>query len=117
MPKGVYQRPIGYVSSNPFKKGHKDLVHKEIRERNGKIYRGEKSTSWKVCEATYSSIHDWVRYWKGNPDQCEKCGTNEKRKYKYHWANIDHKYRRVLDDYIPMCVSCHKIYDLAMAKK
>ena len=99
-------------------KGFSEL-HEIINNYSNKvmIYRGEKSTSWKGCEATYSSIHDWVRYWKGNPDHCEKCGTNEKRKYKYHWANIDHKYRRVLDDYIPMCVSCHKIYDLAMAKK
>lgn len=36
-------------------------------------------------------------------------GINKKQ--MYHWANIDHKYRRLLDDYISMCVSCHRQYD------
>jgi hypothetical protein len=69
---------------------------------------GEKNINWKE-KPGYGSIHDWVRRLKGKADHCEACGTTKAKKYEY--ANIDHKYRRVLDDYIPMCASCHRQYD------
>ena len=37
------------------------------------------------------------------------CGTETAKKFE--WANIDHKYRRVLEDFIRMCTSCHRKYD------
>lgn len=59
-------------------------------------------------EAGYSALHKWVTKWKVKPDACENCG---KTNCRIEWANIDHKYRRVLDDYIPLCVSCHFHFD------
>lgn len=84
-------------SGNGFKVGHRGLVGKE-----NKIWKGE--------EAGYVAIHTWVRKWKGKPTKCEICGCVDER--TYHWANFDHSYRRVLEDYISMCPSCHKKYDL-----
>jgi hypothetical protein len=54
-------------------------------------------------------MHVWVARWKVKPSLCEHCGTTKSKKYE--WANIDHKYRRVLDDYIRLCTSCHRNYD------
>ncbi len=34
-----------------------------------------------------------------------------RNKKMIHWANISHKYKRDLDDWIEMCVPCHKAYD------
>ena len=41
--------------------------------------------------------------------RCDNCGSIDAKKYE--WANIDHKYNRILDDYIQMCTTCHRKYD------
>jgi hypothetical protein len=69
------------------------------------------SASWKGDNVGYSGIHKWVIKWKGKPKMCEKCGRTDLEGHNFHWANIDHKYRRVLDDYIRLCVQCHTDYD------
>lgn len=38
----------------------------------------------------------------------QMCGKNGNR---IHWANINHKYRRILKDYIALCAKCHGEYD------
>lgn len=76
---------------------------------------GEKSPVWKGNKVGYHALHGWVKRWKGEPNLCEKCGTTTSR--MYHWANIDHQYRRVLDDYIRLCVPCHKVYDRELRNK
>ena len=71
--------------------------------------KGVKSPFWKGNTASYSAIHNWVRNEKGTPKKCEHCqSTNAK---VYDWANVDHKYKRVLDDYIRLCRKCHILYD------
>jgi hypothetical protein len=91
MPRGIYKRTI------------------KIRKGISDSRFGKRSNAWKGDNAGYVAIHMWVTRWKGKPNYCENCGTTEKRKYE--WANIDHKYHRVLDDYIRMCTSCHRKYD------
>ena len=72
---------------------------------------GVLSGRWKGENAQYSSIHKWVVKWKGVPNTCEMCGESGFFGRKANWANIDHKYRRVLDDYIRLCRYCHAEYD------
>lgn len=69
----------------------------------------EKNAAWKGEGASYIGIHQWVYRWKGKPSKCENCGTETATRYE--WANIDHKYRRVLEDYIRLCKRCHVEYD------
>lgn len=91
--------------------GHKGLKHTEDwKKENGERCKGIKNWQWKGDNGSYGAIHNWVRKWKGRPNHCEVCGTTERR--MYHWANIDHKYRRVLEDYISMCEPCHVRYDI-----
>lgn len=94
------------------------LIKLEIRPRSyseaSKITRNSKfgpdHHMWQAEKVSYSAIHAWVTRHKGSPQKCEHCQTTEPRKYE--WANIDHKYKRDLDDYIRLCTSCHRQYDI-----
>jgi len=70
--------------------------------------KGEKNPHWKGDNAGYVAIHAWVARWKGRPKICEVCGNPSNN---VQWANIDHRYRRVLEDYIAMCYRCHAEYN------
>ena len=70
----------------------------------------EKHFNWKGEEVSREGLHQWVNRYKGKPIKCELCGTEEAKKYE--WANRDHSYKRILDDYIRMCTSCHRNYDM-----
>lgn len=90
---------------NTWMKGKHNSPATEIKKGD----KEEKSLSWKGDNVGKKGVHKWVERWKGKPNHCEMCGTTEKR--MYHWANINHTYKRVLDDYIRLCVPCHKKYD------
>lgn len=66
---------------------------------------------WAGDKVGKRAVHIWVEKWKGKPDTCESCGKTGLKGYQIHWANVDHKYKRVLEDYIRMCVKCHGKYD------
>jgi len=88
----------------------RNKITKRCRKCDSLLRVGNKNTSWKGDDAGYIAIHLWVKKWKEKNSKCEVCGTTTAKKYE--WANIDHKYRRVLDDYILMCTSCHRKYDI-----
>lgn len=90
------------------KQKYPKMGHYRKHSEDTKKKMSENSYAWKGDEAGYSSIHKWIRRWKGSAEHCDVCGIKGKR---YEWSNVDHKYRRVLDDYIPMCASCHRNYD------
>lgn len=67
----------------------------------------EKSIKWKGDGAGYSAMHKWIVRQKGNAkDQLCKCGRRAQE-----WSNINHKYRRILKDYVARCYKCHGKYD------
>ena len=63
--------------------------------------------NWKGENASYDAKHQWVNYHKKKTGICVIC--NEYKKTV--WANIDHKYKRDLADYIELCRKCHGLYD------
>lgn len=77
--------------------------------RKFKGLKGERNYKWKGNKVGYNALHTWVYREKGNPPKCQICGESKKMR---HWANIDRKYQRKLEDFISLCVSCHKKYDL-----
>ena len=89
-------KKTGLVPKSAFKKGQ---------------FSNEKHKNWKGNDVNYRDLHNWVARWKGQPSTCEKCGRERLTGHSIHWANIDHKYRRVLDDWIRLCAKCHKDYD------
>jgi len=113
--KGIYKThpcsEITKVKISQALKGHKtsDITKEKIRAGNIGKQVGENNASWVGNEIKYHGVHSWVGRWKGKPEKCEICGNTKAKKYE--WANIDHTYRRVLDDYIRVCTSCHRKYD------
>lgn len=107
MPKGI---PKNGINNGWFKKGVKS--HKWTKKQKEKVSiknKGNKHGMWKGDNAKYCAIHEFISKWKGKPKKCEMCGTTKAKKYE--WANIDHKYSRVLEDYIRMCTKCHLNFD------
>lgn len=87
----------------------------ETREKLAKAHKGERAYNWKGNDASYSSLHKWIRRLVGNPERCEHCdklGQKEGRKWNLDWANISHKYLRDVNDFMGLCKSCHREYDI-----
>lgn len=75
----------------------------------GKHLSGENNSSWKGDQVSYSGLHKWVESILGKPKQCESCKTIKAKKYE--WANKSKKYKRKIDDWVRLCVSCHHYFD------
>lgn len=100
-------------SANPrgFKKGHGSFWTKKSRKKFRESRYGELHLGWKGEHASNVAKHAFIERHKGKPRECEHCGS--KSRYKtYDWANVDHKYSRNLLDYIRLCRSCHRKYDI-----
>lgn len=93
-------------SPPPFTEEHRRKMSSAIKGKR----IGQKNPMWKE-DAKYRTIHIWVCHWKGQSDVCEKCGKNGLVSQQIQWANKDHKYSRILDDYIRLCAKCHYNYD------
>lgn len=91
-------------------KGNKNsigrIVSDSTKAKISKSQKGTKSKRWKGDDVSYRELHKWLRKEKGVPKICEHCG-----KKASDWANIDGLYRRNLEDFIPLCRSCHIKYD------
>ena len=59
----------------------------------------------------YSRLHGQVYKLRGKPKHCEHCGTTDPDKH-YQWANKSGDYADPYD-YLRLCASCHRRYDLA----
>ncbi len=84
----------------------------ETRKKMSLSRLGEKSPRWKGDNVGYGALHSWITRQKGTPLICEHCHRKNKRKYE--WANISHKYKRDVNDFIRLCTRCHRRYDLGM---
>lgn len=81
--------------------------HKPPKSAYKKGQNKEKSNfQWKGERATYSSKHSWVARHKTKPKNCENCGV-EGDSRQITWSNIDHEYKRNLNDYKALCWYCH----------
>lgn len=69
---------------------------------------GENNSAWKGEDAGKQALHRRLYSRFGKPSKCSVCGTEQAKHYDY--ANITGSYED-LDDYAPMCRSCHWKYD------
>ena len=100
--------PKGNVPWNKGKKLFIPWVSKKRPTTIGK-YRDERSGNWLGEDAGYMAKHTWVTKRKGKANTCIYCHDNSKNKYE--WANISGNYKRNLDDYMSLCVHCHRMFD------
>lgn len=102
-------RPLMKGANHPlFGKKLPDWWRKKISDNHADL-SGDKSPTWKGDDVGYYGVHDWIYKEKGSPKKCELCKTTTAN--KYHWANRDHKYRRDINDWLRLCVPCHKKHD------
>jgi len=69
---------------------------------------GENSHMWKD-KPVYSSLHKWIYRHKKRNGKCSNCGKTGKTQ----WANTNGEYKRVLEDFVELCVKCHVHFDIA----
>jgi len=62
---------------------------------------------WKGDQVGYSALHRWIRSHKEKTGVCQWC----KHKGTTQFANLDGKYSRDVNDYIELCIPCHKYFD------
>lgn len=98
---------------------HKDNWETPARRAYWDSLKGTKGSNaphWKGNKIGKTAVHCWLNVVYGKPKKCEHCGTTDESKV-YEWANKDHKYRRVREDFKRLCRSCHRKYDLTPDKK
>jgi hypothetical protein len=86
-------------------------------QKGNQLGAGEKNNFWKGDDVGYYGLHNWVKSKLGRPKFCEHCGKesslNSYGRNTIQWANINHKYKRNLTDWISLCSTCHYQYDRA----
>lgn len=85
------------------------IGYKHTEETKEKM-RGANNKKWKGENVGYFALHHWVNRHKGKAQICTFCHKRGKGR-SIHWANISHQYKRDLNDYFSLCVSCHKEHD------
>ena len=113
---GVYTRtkPVWNKGKTGVQK-HSISTRKKMSETRLKIAkRAEQHPSWKHEGPAYTTIHSWLIRTFGKATKCEWCpGLEAKR---FDWANISLTYKRDRNDFIQLCPSCHKKWDMRRAK-
>lgn len=84
--------------------------------------KNENHWAWKGERAGYFSKHAWIHRNFGKATECLnrkfdmfdfKCrGISS----NYEWANKSKKYKRNLKDWIQLCRSCHRLFDMTDSK-
>lgn len=111
MVEGRRGKPLSAEHREKISDSHKGVkLSKEHRIRMSEARVGNKNP-WKGDVAGVSAMHMWVVLLRGRPSYCEHCGKTGGGTRQYHWANVDHKYRRKIDDYLRLCIKCHGKYD------
>lgn len=96
-------------------KHHSEKSKKKISESlKGK--KDELSRGWVGDNVSYSRLHSWIIEKLGKPQKCSFCLRDDEDS-KYEWANISHEYSRDINDFIRLCISCHRRYDRGKIKK
>ncbi|MCK5547630.1 MAG: hypothetical protein KAI64_01350 [Thermoplasmata archaeon] len=68
--------------------------------------KGPDHPRWKGDNVGYSALHAWIRRELGTPPMCSRCGSTKAKRYE--WSNISKEYKRDLDDWERLCISCHR---------
>lgn len=92
-----------------------------IPQRDRNFPRGEANHNWKGEDISYHTAHDRLRRWRGPASECVRCSSSGPYQWAYDRENAKKRlvedgmpYSPDVNDYMPLCVSCHKFFDLSM---
>lgn len=113
---GMTQREIAAELGVAPSTVHRAMVRHGIPSRRAikRDQYGEKNPRWKGDRAGYNALHRRVSLALGKAASCVQCGCADSGK-TYDWANLTGRYESV-DDYLPMCRSCHQRFDAERRK-
>jgi hypothetical protein len=95
---------------------HRSMVFYDIPRRPAikRDQRGEKNPRWKGNDGNYKLYHKRVISARGKATSCDDCGALDAK--VYDWANLTGRYEDI-DDYKPLCRSCHQRHDGARRRE
>lgn len=112
----------------PRKTGRMCSMHAARVERHGDASvklptgqaRGEANTRWTGDQASYNAVHLRVKVVRGRAPghPCALCAGRQAQQWAYDHEDPDERasdvgpYSVVLDHYLPLCIPCHKRFDL-----
>ncbi len=97
---------------NKYRVGHKPWI---AGKKNIWAF-GEKNVQWKGDDVGYSGLHYRIRRYKGKPTACEFCGKKYEKPRSIHLCNKSGKYLTDVSDWLYLCGSCHRIFDLSLGR-
>lgn len=112
-----HKRKIGLKSiGNKYAVGYKitDELRQKRKERMvGNKYAldknlNEKHHNWKGDKALKTTIHKWLKRRLG---KASFCTFNKEHEGLFEWANKNHSVSRDVNDYMSLCIRCHRKYD------
>jgi hypothetical protein len=117
--KTVKGEPVRYLPGHHQRTAWFRQLKRDEVKRGHLFHQGESSHLWQGDNITYGALHNWVNYSKSKTGICTNCGANvgPTTRAGTQWANVDHTYRRVLEDYIELCRACHAVYDIVNGLK
>jgi hypothetical protein len=71
--------------------------------------QGAGHPQWKGADASYTALHNRVYRARGKASRCEQCGADGQQ---YEWAMKHGTDGTDLNEYVSLCRSCHRLYDL-----
>ena len=93
---------------------HTAETRKRISETLRAMQRtGARTYNWKGDDVGYSALHAWVARYKEKTGVCTDCGNEvgTTRRTGTEWANVSGRYLRDLDDFVELCIPCHRARD------
>lgn len=86
----------------------------KVGAKPGKV--GERSPQWKGVDVGLDAQHKRIKVVRGTPSRCDHCETTDSSAY-YHWAFNNTGDRLNIYDYLRLCATCHRAYDIAFAPR
>ena len=107
----VCKKIIGFIKPSRTKIGKGQFCSKKCCYFGRHKIIGEGCVGWRADKVGYRALHQWVRRWLGEPKECYFCSKKKTTPKSIHWANKSGTYLRKLDDWLALCVPCHRKYD------
>ncbi len=63
-----------------------------------------------IANTPYKNLHRRISELLGTATICSSCFRNS-RETRIEWANISGEYKEEIDDWLPLCRTCHMKYD------
>jgi len=99
-------------------------IPSDVRQKMSVAHKGVKAYQWKGDNVSIEGLHHRVKVEFGIANKCENPECTYPRKNKrgemmakpkrYEWANISKRYIRDVKDFVQLCPSCHRQWDLGI---